>query len=291
MTRLRLATLAYPVTAPRSFDEFATKFTKLVGEAAAAGAQLLLMPEYASMELAAAYPGAGDVAAELQAVTAQRETLLRLFTDIAMRHKVWLLPGTIPWAEAGGVRNRAPLISPFGKTRFQDKRVMTRFESEQWRISPGAPPSVFSTPWGNIGIAICYDAEFPNLVRAQTKAGAKLILVPSCTDTLHGFNRVQFSARARALENQCFVAMAPTVGVAPALATLDENHGYAAVFGPVDRGFPEDGAIARGMLDVAGWVYADIDLGAIDTVRCDGAVRNFLNWPDDPPPAFASEAE
>jgi predicted amidohydrolase len=290
VTQLRLATLAYPVTAPRSFDEFAAKFTKLVAEAASAGAELLVMPEYASMELAAAYTGAGDVAAELQAVTAQRETLLRLFIDTAVRHKIWLLPGTIPWAEPGGVRNRAPFICPFGKMAFQDKRVMTRFEAEQWRISPGAPPGVLTTTWGNVGIAICYDSEFPTLVRAQTKAGAKLILVPSCTDTMHGFNRVQFSARARALENQCFVAMAPTVGLAPGLATLDENHGYAAVFGPVDRGFPEDGVIARGKLDQPGWVYADIDLAAIDTVRCDGAVRNFLNWPDDPPPANPSEA-
>jgi predicted amidohydrolase len=207
-----------------------------------------------------------------------------------MRHKVWLLPGTIPCADSGGVRNRALFICPFGKAAFQDKRVMTRFESEQWRISPGPPPAVFTTPWGNVGIAICYDSEFPTLVRAQTKAGAKLILVPSCTDTMHGFNRVQFSARARALENQCFVAMAPTVGLAPGLATLDEGHGFAAVFGPIDRGFPADGVIARGELDVPGWVYADIDLGAIDTVRIDGAVRNFLNWPDDPPPATPCEA-
>ncbi len=156
---------------------------------------------------------------------------------------------------------------------------MTRFEAELWHIDPGLPPHIFSTPWGRIGIAICYDVEFPPLVRAQTEAGAWLILAPSCTDSIHGFNRVRLSARARALENQCFVAIAPTVGLAPALATLDENHGYAAIFGPVDRGFPADGVIARGTLDQPGWVFADLDPSRIETVRAEGAVRNFRDWP------------
>jgi predicted amidohydrolase len=291
MTTLRLGTLAYKVTAPESFAAFADKFASLVKQGAASGAGLLVMPEYACMELAAAFPGAGDVHAELQSVCAQRAALLELFRGLARQHSVWLLPGSMPWAEGPMVRNRAPLISPDGAVRFQDKSVMTRFESERWGVQGGAPPAVFETPWGRIGIAICYDSEFPNLVHAQAAAGARLILVPSCTDTFHGFNRVHFSARARALENQCFVAMAPTVGEAPGLATLDENHGFAAIFGPVDRGFPADGAIACGQMDQPGWVFADLDFAAIDAVRADGAVRNFLNWPADPPAPQPSEAE
>jgi predicted amidohydrolase len=291
MKSLRLGTLAYPVTAPESFGAFADKFGALVAEGAGGGADLLVMPEYACMELAAAYACTGDVHAELRAVCAQREALLDLFVGLACRHGVWLLPGSLPWAEDGRVRNRAPLISPEGVLRFQDKSVMTRFESERWGVQGGHSPAVFDTPWGRVGIAICYDSEFPNLVHAQAVAGAKLILVPSCTDTFHGFNRVQFSARARALENQCFVAVAPTVGDAPALATLDENHGFAAIFGPVDRGFAADGVVAAGAMDAPGWVFADLDFAALDTVRADGAVRNFLNWPADPPAPQPSEAE
>jgi predicted amidohydrolase len=283
MTALRLGTLAYPVTAPTSFAAFAEKFDSLVAQGKAGGADMLVMPEYASMELAAAYPGAGNVSAELDTICAQRPALLALYQDTARQHGVWLLPGTLPWSENGRVRNRAPLISPDGRRRFQDKSVMTRFESEQWGVQSGAPPHVFDTPWGRVGIAICYDVEFPNLVRAQAAAGAKLILSPSCTDTLHGFNRVGLSARARALENQCFVAVSPTVGDAPALATLDENHGHAAVFGPVDRGFAADGIVARGDMDQPGWIFADLDFDRLDTVRQDGAVRNFRDYPHDPP--------
>jgi predicted amidohydrolase len=280
VTALRLGLCQYGVTAPANFDAYAAKLDALVAEGCAGGADLLVMPEYAAMETAAFCPGTGDAAAELLGVCALTPSLLTLFQELARKHRVWLLPGTLPWrGEDGIVRNRAPLIARDGSARFQDKRVMTRFEAERWGVSPGAAPLVFDTPWGCIGIAICYDVEFPTLVRAQTEAGAWLILAPSCTDSLHGFNRVRLSARARALENQCFVAIAPTVGFAPSLATLDENHGCAAVFGPVDRGFPEDGVIAAGALDQPMWLFADLDPDRLDAVRADGAVRNFRDWP------------
>jgi predicted amidohydrolase len=215
----------------------------------------------------------------METICGQRQALLTLFASLAARHNIWLLPGTLPWREGTLIRNRAPLFAPDGTAAFQDKRVMTRFEAERWGVSPGADPQVFTTPWGRIGIAICYDVEFPTLVRAQIRAGAWLILAPSCTDSLHGFNRVCLSARARALENQCFVAVSPTVGLAPGLATLDENHGRAAIFGPVDRGFPEDGIIAQGPMDHPGWIYADLDPACLAAVRHDGAVRNHRDWP------------
>ncbi len=284
MSVLRLGVLAYPVTAPDSLVRYAVKMEALVAEGAAGGGHMLAMPEYACMELAAAYGGAGDVACELASVCAQREALLTLFSNLARRYGVWLLPGSMPWAEDGRVRNRAPLIAPDGSVRFQDKRVMTRFEAERWGVVGGAPPAVFATPWGSVGIAICYDLEFSPLVRAQVAAGAWLVLAPSCTDSLHGFNRVRLSARARALENQCFVALAPTVGLAPGLATLDENHGYAAVFGPVDRGFAADGVVARGAPDTPGWVFAELDRARIEAVRDHGAVRNHRDFPRDPVP-------
>ena len=106
------------------------------------------------------------------------------------------------------------------------------------------------------------------------------VLVPSCTDTLHGFNRVRLAARARGIGEPCFVAVVPTVGDAPWLETLDVNRGYAAVFGPVDRGFPEDGVIVRGTLDAPGWVFAELDPARLDVVRQGGAVRNHRDWPD-----------
>ncbi len=284
MTALRLGLLQYEVSRIGRIEAFAAKLDRLVAEGAAE-ADLLVLPEYACMEVAAAFAPCA-ASAELAAVCERTGALLAIMRDVAARHRVWLAPGTLPWRDPDGrIRNRAPLIGPDGAVAFQDKHVMTRFESEEWGVGPGAPPGVFATPWDRIGIAICYDCEFPGLVRAQAEAGAWLMLVPSCTDTLHGFNRVRLAARARALENQCFVAVAPTVGDAPWLATLDANRGYAAVFGPVDRGFPEDGVIVRGTLDAPGWVFAELDPARLDAVREGGAVRNFRDWPGAVPDA------
>ncbi len=264
------------------FDRWARRLDREVAQAAWAGAELLLMPEYAALELALAE--APELAGELRRGVAAAEAAVAVMREVARRHRVWLLPGTLPFRVGGLVVNRAPLVSPEGSVAFQDKHVMTRFEAENWGVSPGALPRVFDTTFGRIGIAVCFDAEFPALVRAQVAAGAWLILVPACTDTAHGFSRVRIAARARAMENQCFVAVAPTVGEAPWCGSLDMNVGQAGVYGPVDRGFSASGILAEGEMNGADWVYADLDPARLAAVRRDGAVRNHLGWPADPPP-------
>ncbi|MCZ8278489.1 MAG: carbon-nitrogen hydrolase family protein [Acetobacteraceae bacterium] len=280
---IRLGLLQYPVGRPASIAEFATRLDRWLEEGRAS-ADLLVLPEYASVELGAALNGGeATEAAELAAMIAAAPDILAAMRDAARRHRIWLQPGTLPMRAADGrVINRAPLITPEGLIAFQDKRAMTRFELERWSVTQGADPNVFDTPWGRIGISICYDIEFPKHARVQVMAGAWLILAPSCTDSLAGFNRVHFSARARALENQCYVAITPTVGEAPWSAALDVNRGRAGVFGPMDRGFPADGILAEGQMDAPGWVFCTLDPSLIETVRRDGAVLNHRDWPRAP---------
>ena len=263
-------------------DAWATRLNAAVAEAASHGADLLVMPEYAPLELAAGTTP--DLARELADACAAAPAAVEAARAIARRHQVWLLPGTLPVRTGDHVTNRAPLLAADGRLAFQAKHVMTRFEAEQWDVRPGAPPAVFETPWGRIGIAICFDLEFPPLVRAQVEAGAWLILAPSCTDTIAGFNRIRIAAAARAMENQCFVAVAPTVGEAPWCGTLDVNRGHAGIYGPVDRGFANDGIIATGAMDDDAWIYAALDAASLTEVRQNGAVRNHLSWPAPPPP-------
>ncbi len=281
---VRLGLLQYGVGRPASVAEYAQALEARI-EAARAQADLLVMPEYACVELGAGLVGSDvtDEATELAAMVAAAPAIEAAMREAARRQRVWLLPGTMPVRTPDGrVVNRAPLIAPDGSMAVQEKRGMTRFEKERWGVSQGADPNVFDTPWGRIGISICYDVEFPKHVRVQVEAGAWLILAPSCTDTMHGFNRVRVGAAARAMENQCYVAITPTVGVAPWSAALDVNRGHAAVFGPVDRGFPEDGVLARGALDQDQWVFCTLDPARMMAARADGQVFNHRDWPTHP---------
>jgi predicted amidohydrolase len=286
---MRVALAAFGVWQCDGVADFASRVTSLAEEAKRGGADMLVLAEYAAMVVAGGTVCAPDIAAELDAVVNQADEIVDTLREAARATKIWLVGGTVPMRDAdGAVRNRAPVIDDAGRLAFQDKRVMTRFEAERWGVCPGEPPAVFDTPWGRIGVAICYDSEFPPLVRSQVEAGAFAILVPTCTDTVAGFNRVRLSARARAIENQCFVGVAPLVGTAPWSGAIDENRGYACAFAPVDRGFPEDGVLARGALDQPGLVFADFDPARIAAVRADGAVLNHRDFPAPPPVAAKS---
>jgi predicted amidohydrolase len=281
---MKLALAQFSVEAPANFEAFTARLAATAREAKTAGADILVLPEYASMVLAGAFIKSPDIAAELEAVVANADALIATMQDVARTEKIYILGGTIPMRAGEKIHNRAPFISSTGALAFQDKQSMTRFEAERWGISGGAGPKVFVTQFGLIGISICYDSEFPLHVRAQATAGAKLILIPSCTDSIAGFNRVRLSARARALENQFFTATSPLVGTAPWSGAIDENHGYAAVYTPPDHGFPPSGVLVRGELDAPSLVLAEIDLSLIDNVRRNGGVLNHRDWPDAIPP-------
>jgi predicted amidohydrolase len=279
---LRIATSAYPIEQLASFDAYAAKQAAWVATAAKQAAQLLVFPEYASVELSAALPAAdsGTLPRQLAGLQRWLPPLIDCYTALAKQHGLYILAPSFPErdAQTGRFHNRARLHTPSGAIGVADKLQMTRFESEDWGIAAGETASVFETELGVIGVAICYDSEFPTLTRQQVELGAELILVPSCTDTLAGYHRVALSCRARALENQCYVAMSSTVGAAPWSIALDDNHGAAAIYGPVDRGFADDGVLAQGTLDVPGWLFADLDLPALAEVRANGQVRNHRDW-------------
>jgi len=175
--------------------------------------------------------------------------------------------------------NAARLLTPSGRMGTQEKLIMTPFE-RAWGIAPGERLRVFDTALGRIGVAICYDSEFPLLGRALAEAGVEVVLVPSCTDTVAGFNRVRIGAMARALESQCVVVQAPTVGCVDWNPAIDENRGAAAIYAPPDGLWPESGVLAEGLMDVPGWVKAELDLDLVAESRRNGRVLPFAHWPE-----------
>ncbi|WP_082718677.1 MULTISPECIES: carbon-nitrogen hydrolase family protein [unclassified Sphingobium] len=282
MTEVRIAAAQYPIELLPSYGAWEAKLSRWVSEAAVGRAQLLVFPEYAAMELAGTDPAAAaDLHASLDHVVALGERIDELHRQLAIHYGVTILGGSRPCRDArGAVVNRARLFCPDGRTGYQDKIVMTRFEREIWGITGGEAVHVLDAPFGRVGISICYDAEFPLIARAQAEAGARIILVPSATDSMQGYWRVRIGAQARALENQCYVVQAPTVGQAPWLPSLDDNHGAAAIYGPPDGIAPDNGVFAVGEVNRPQWLFSDVRLDQVDVWRGSGTVLPFLHWPE-----------
>jgi predicted amidohydrolase len=284
MARVRIAAAQYPPDALSSLGAYRDKLARWVGEAAAAGAQLLVFPEYGAMEYAAPSGAsvAGDLAASLAAVSDALPEMDAALADLARKYGVHILAASGPSAR-GACRyvNAASLFAPSGGAGLQEKLIMTPFE-RNWGISGGEALRVFETALGRIGIAICYDGEFPLLVRAQAEAGAQIVLVPSCTEFVSGYHRVRTAARARALENTCVTVLSPTVGDAPWSPAIDHNAGAAGVFVPADHGFCDTGVLAEGVLNRPQWVYADVALAGLAEVKARGEMRNATDWPLQP---------
>lgn len=280
--KVRLATAQYDISQLQSWQQYVDKINHWVNDAVNHDSQILLFPEYCSMELVSLFSVdiIQSLDKQLEAIQDLHEDFLNLFKNLALQHNIYLQPGTFPVKlKDSSFRNRAYLLKPDGKIDFQDKLQMTRFENEQWLICSGESIKVFDTRFGVIGINVCYDSEFPMIARKQAEMGANLILVPSCTDTLAGYHRVRIGCQARALENQCYVIQSSTVGNAPWSEAVDINIGCAAVYTPADNGFPDNGILSIGQLNEIQWVYADFDLNNIVKIRKTGQVFNYCDWP------------
>jgi predicted amidohydrolase len=279
---IRIASAQYPIDELTSMSAFAGKLARWVEQAVVKGAQLLIFPEYASMELAriAGRHVSRDLHASIEAMQYYIADYEAEFANLAKRHGVHILAGSAPTRLAdGSLVNRARLFTPHGETGTQQKQILTRSELEDWGIDAGTGLCVFDIGLARIGIAICYDSEFPLIVRAMCNAGAEVILVPSCTDTAYGYYRVRNASAARALENQVYVVQSCTVGDADWSAAVDHNSGAAAFFAPSDPLFPSpSGVLEEGTMNAPQWVFATLDLDVLTEVRKDGDVLNARDW-------------
>ncbi len=262
---------------PTSPEKLRKKYRDLVEKAAREGADILVLPEYAGLEWAP--PRITGAVAQFAALQDVLSDYLAFWQEMSDTHDLCIQPGTIPVAaKESQYFNRAWLFRPQQPVAYQDKLNLTAYEQQSRLIVKGDTLSVFSTLYGTVGIAICYDVEFPDLVRRLAIAGAKWILVPSCTDSRAGFFRVHLSCRVRALENQVYIANACLVGAAPWNDFIDASHGSGGVFAPMDIGFPEDGVLIQGEWDQETLlVSSPLPERKLEQVRNKGAVRNFTD--------------
>lgn len=224
----------------------------LAAEAARRGSDLLLLPELWSTAYAL------DRAAELAAPLANGPEdggWFGRFAALAQEHSIWLA-GSLLEARAGRFYNCLALYGPDGRLRAAYRKVhLFRLMQEEQYLAPGEAPVTVDLPWGRAGLSICYDLRFPELFRGYALAGARLMLVPA--EWPHP-RRAHWRTllRARAIENQCFVAACNRVG------TTGSNtfFGASAVIDPWGETLVEGGETDL-LLTVT------LDLGLVESAR------------------------
>jgi predicted amidohydrolase/GNAT superfamily N-acetyltransferase len=216
---------------------------------------------------------------QLIELSRQAPRFVALMTDLAVQNKLYLVGGTIPVEEpkTGKLRNRCYFFSPDGDVGFQDKIHMTRFEKEEWMVEAGSRLKIFDTDFGKVAITVCYDVEFPEIARTAARAGASVLIVPSCTDDRQGFLRVRYCAQARAVENQMFVIQSSTVGSLPMVPAVSLNYGQAAILTPSDFAFSRDGILGEGIPNQESMVIGELNLKLVIEQRALGTVLPLLD--------------
>jgi predicted amidohydrolase len=232
----------------------------LVEEAAAAGAELVALPEnfaYLRREglpVPCAQGFDGDIVSFLR--------------NAARRHALWLLGGTFPEAAPGGrVHNTSLLLSPAGEVEAVYRKIHLfdvdlRAQGggefrESARVAPGQEVVVAKTPFGGLGLSVCYDLRFPELYRAQSERGVRFLAVPAAFAPETGKDHWEVLLRARAIENQAFVLAPAQCGRhSPERA----SYGRSLIVDPW-------GLVLARAPDRPCAVVADCDLAAQDRIR------------------------
>lgn len=232
----------------------------LAGEAARGGARFVLAPEYALM-----MDGSGRVMRE-RALDSDGAPALDALQSLARELGVWLLMGSLTVrTEEERIANRSYLISAEGKVvatydkihmfdvTLPDGKVIR--ESSTYR--PGDRAVVAETPWGRLGMTVCYDLRFPGLFRTLAQAGAHFIAVPSSFQRQTGKPHWQPLLRARAIENECFILAPAMCGDHPGNR---QTYGHSLIVDPWGEILAEAGEAVQ-------IVYADIDPARVARVR------------------------
>jgi predicted amidohydrolase len=243
-----------------------TRASDLVKAAASAGAKLVGLPEnfaYLGSDRDHKLAIAEDVSADA------RGPILEAMRTAARQAGVWLLLGGFPEKIGAGDRigNTSLLLDPDGDIRARYRKIHLfdvevpggqRFR-ESDTVAAGEDVVVAETPWGGLGLTICYDLRFPELYRRLTTAGARMIAVPAAFTRETGKDHWHVLLRARAIENQSFVMAPAQYGFHGGKRA---SYGHALVVDPWGVVLAECG-------DRPGFALAELDFQQQDAIRRD----------------------
>jgi predicted amidohydrolase len=279
MDRIRIGALQYLIRPVRSLDEFCDQVSALVETARDYDCQLVVFPEYFTVQLLTLGDVRRPMPEQIRDLAAQAPYYVDLMSRLARQYSLYIVAGTTPVLADDGktVYNTSHVFGPSGDYGTQGKLHMTRFEADEWRVSPSSGITIFDTAFGPMAVAICYDVEFPEVARAAARQDVRLLIVPSCTDDRQGFLRVRYCAHARAIENQMYVVHACTVGSLPMVPAVHLNYGQASILTPSDFSFSRDGILAEGNINQEMIVIGELNLNTIMEARTRGTVLPLLD--------------
>ncbi|HEY1006831.1 MAG TPA: bifunctional GNAT family N-acetyltransferase/carbon-nitrogen hydrolase family protein [Sphingobacteriaceae bacterium] len=236
----------------------------------------ILFPELFNAPLMTAYNhlSGADAMREIAAYTVP---LRNKFIEYAVSYNINIITGSMPYLENGVLLNVGYLCRRDGSHEMYRKLHITPSERSAWGMAGGDSIRTFDTDCGRIGIVICYDVEFPELPRLLAEQGMQILFVPFLTDTQNGYTRVRNCAQARAIENECYVAIAGSVGNLPKVHNMDIQYAQSAVFTPSDFAFPSNGIKAEATPNTETTLIADVDVDLLRELHSFGAVRTLTD--------------
>jgi len=269
---LRVGLCQFPVTSHKE-ENHATAQTYLA-KAAAQGAQLVVLPEIWNGPYATA--AFGEYAEVLPKVGESGSTSLscRVLSQAAKEHGIWIVGGSIPERDplTEDIYNTCLVYNPDGMVVAKHSKVHLfdidvpggiRFQ-ESDTLSAGQGVTHFSTPFGTIGVGICYDIRFPEYAMLLQQKGCRVLVYPGAFNMTTGPAHWELLQRARALDNQCFVLTASPARVESSSEDSPYPHyvawGHSTVVSPW-------GDVVATTDEKEGIVVADLDLSQVDDVR------------------------
>jgi predicted amidohydrolase len=271
---IRLGVVQWQMRNVNNLDSLFENVEFFVDAISSYNADFVLFPELFNAPLMAEFNEV-DMAKAIRRLAEYTERIREKFVEYALAYNINIICGSMPFYENENLFNITYLCRRDGSWDFQYKIHITPAEKTDWGMQGGDIIKIFDTDVARIGILVCYDIEFPELARILAEQEMQILFVPFATDTQNGYLRVRCCAQARAIENECYVAIAGSVGNLPKVKNMDIQYAQSAVFSPSDFAFPNDAIVAESTANTEMTLIADVDLDLLKELHTLGSVRNL----------------
>ncbi|MEE4363072.1 MAG: bifunctional GNAT family N-acetyltransferase/carbon-nitrogen hydrolase family protein [Desulfotignum sp.] len=270
----RIGIVQWQMRSFNDLDEFLHQVDFFVDAMAGYNSDLIVFPELLNAPLLKNF-NQENPAEAMRSLCEYTEDIRAAFVNLAISYNINIVAGSLPLLRGDDLYNVAFLCRRDGTWDAQDKLHITPDEAQYWGFRGGSALRVFDTDIGKIGMLVCYDVEFPELSRYLADKGMTLLCVPYWTDTKNAYLRVRRCAQARAIENECYVAISGSVGNLPKVENMDIQYSQSAIFTPSDFAFPHDAIAAEATPNTEMTLMVDLDLDLLKELRQKGSVRNL----------------